>query len=245
MKRRDTLKIIPLSVASLSGIPEKTDASSKDSLSVPYAEVKTYNGAPTLFLDGKPSYYSGMWVTSPSPDHWGHAKESWPHPHGGDSDTAQRTAETGVHIYVFGVGGEWTGLDEYDFSTVESRFNQIIKSDPLARFHLRIALDIKGWWQKVYPEECEITSEMKLPVPSYASEVWRKGANNFLKAYIDHLKSIGMAERVIAYQANAGETGEWTRFHSSGAAPCGDYSKPMRRFFRAWLRTHYKEDEGA
>lgn len=245
MKRRDTLKIIPLSVACLQGFSGIINAALKDKESIPYAEVKLYNGTPTLFLNGKPIYYSGMWVTTPSADSWGHAKESWPHPHGGDSDTAQRTAETGVHIYVFGIGDEWIGPDSYDFSTVEARFNQIIKTDPLARFHLRILLDNKRWWQQTYPDECEITSEMIRPEPSYASEVWRKGANKFLREYIEHLKRIGMFDRVIAYQPMAGETGEWTRFHSSGAAPCGDYSEPMRRCFCSWLRSHYNEDERA
>ena len=245
MIRRDTLKIMSLTATYLSGFSDILNAASKDNKSTPYAEVKPCNGTPTLFLDGKPAYYSGIWVTTPSPDSWGHAKESWPHPHRGDSDTAQRTAATGAHIYVFGIGDEWIGPDDYDFSTVEAGFNQIIKTDPFARFHLRILLDNKKWWQQVYPDECEITSEMIRPEPSYASEVWRKGANKFLREYIEHLKRINMLYRVIAYQPCAGETGEWTRFHSSGAAPCGDYSEPMRRFFRAWLRSQYNEDEHA
>ena len=148
MNRRDMLKIIPLSAAGYASLPGLNSLVAGSS--VPYAEVKQYNGTPTFFLDGRPVFYSGMWVTTPSPEHWGHAEESWPHPHGGNSDTAQRTAETGIHIYAFGAGHEWCGprkglAGHFDFSNVEASFNRIIVADPQARFHLRINLE-KGEW---------------------------------------------------------------------------------------------------
>ena len=85
------------------------------------AEVRFHNGAPTFFLDGQPEFLSLLWVVRPTADHWGHAEESWPLPREGHSDTAQRTAATGLFLYTFDVGREWCGpgpgrTDPYDFS---------------------------------------------------------------------------------------------------------------------------------
>ncbi len=248
MNRRKFLKSGLFCISGVHGVLKGNPAFSENSdTNRAHAFVRRHNGVPTLFLDGKPVFYSGMWVTTPSPKHWGHAPESWPHPHRGDSDTAQRTAATGAHIYAFGVGHEWRGPGEgydghFDFSDVKASFQRIINADPEARFHLRINLECQRWWEKAYPNECEVTSEGRQPVPSYASTVWRDEAIEFLRRYVAHIREIGMAERVIAYQVMAGETGEWTRFSSSGAAPCGDYSEPMRRHFRWYLREKYGGD---
>jgi hypothetical protein len=263
MKRRDIIKLVPLSIfgfaaSSIKFQSSKSQSSSKDSnSSTAYAQVKQYNGTPTLFLDGQPTYYSGMWVSAPSPDHWGHVEWSAEHPTSGNANTAQRTAETGIHIYVFDVGREWCGPQEghsghFNFSDVEASFGRILKTDPQARLHLRIQLEQggfrggkEGWWNKVYPEECEITTEGKRPEQSYASQVWRKEAKDFLKSYIEHIKSIGMAEYIIAYQVMAAQSGEWTKWSSAGTEHCGDYSEPMRRHFRAFLREKYNGDVSA
>ena len=63
-------------------------------------------------------------------------------------------------------------------------------------------------------------------------------AANVLQAYIDHLAKIGLADRVVAYFICAGQSTEWTKWSSSGRLACGDYSDPMRRHFRAFLRKH-------
>ncbi len=261
MKRREIIKLVPLSIVGFTASSITSKLSGKNSnSSTPYAQVKQYNGTPTLFLDGKPTYYSGMWVTTPSPDvQWGHVDWSDQFPLRGNADTAQHHAELGTHIYVFHVGGrrEWCGPREgysghFDFSGVEASFRRILETDPHARLHLRIQLEqgsfrsgSEGWWHKVYPEECEITTEGKRPEQSYASKIWRDEAKDFLKAYVEHIKSIGLAEYVIAYQVMAAQSGEWTKWSSAGTAHCGDYSEPMRQHFRAFLREKYNGDQHA
>ncbi|NLG49211.1 MAG: hypothetical protein GX552_03750, partial [Chloroflexi bacterium] len=74
------------------------------------------------------------------------------------------------------------------------------------------------------------------------SLVWREQAKQFLREYIAHLQAIGLADRVIAYQTGAGHTGEWVKAATSMRTPCGDYSQPMRRYFRDWLRDCYDND---
>jgi hypothetical protein len=98
---------------------------------------------------------------------------------------------------------------------------------------------------KAYPAECEITSEGKPFGQSFASEVWRRQVKEFLKAFIAHLDRTGLIDRVTAFQTGAGHTGEWVKGETSMSALCGDYSQPMRRHFRSWLRRYYSDDLSA
>jgi hypothetical protein len=98
---------------------------------------------------------------------------------------------------------------------------------------------------KAYPGECEITSEGKPFGQSFASEVWRMQVNDFLKAFITHLKRTGLIDRITAFQPGAGHTGEWVKGETSMYSLCGDYSEPMRRHFRSWLRRQYSSDLAA
>ena len=209
--------------------------------SPPYAEIKTHNGTPTLFLDGKPTFYGVWWCSAPEEDGWrneGFAKEN--------------AQAAGIHFYAFDVGrDEWCGprkclSGHFDFSTVETRFNRILLEDPNARFHLRIYLErADRWWLDLYPDEVEVVSDNSKDRQSFASAVWREQAKEFLKAYIAHLQKIGLDDRIVAYQVGAGHTGEWVKGKVSMSFFTGDYSAPMRRHFRDWLRRQYNKDESA
>jgi hypothetical protein len=206
------------------------------------AQVKLYNGAPTLFLDGEPAFAGMCWVDRPSTEGWR------------DAEGAAVVAKAGIHIYSFdaGKGFEWVEpkagcSDAFDFSTVEARYGRIIAVDPQARFHLRLHFEVQpgDWWMRAYPGECEITSEGKPFGQSFASEVWRQQVKDFLRAFIAHLNRTGLIDRITAFQPGAGHTGEWVKGEASMSALCGDYSEPMRRHFRSWLRQHYAGDLAA
>jgi hypothetical protein len=255
MKRRKVLQVLPLSIASLRFFgPESGSPSSligKDNSALDggglsrrpagpplLAEVKPHNGTPTLFLNGHPTFPGIYWVSGPETDRWDFAEQ------------ARRNADAGIHIYAFdvGKGREWVGpatdpAHPFDFSTVEARFGRILEADPQALFHLRIYLETghDDWWEKTYPGECEVTSEGKRNGMSFASTVWRDGVKEFLRACAGHLRRIGLSERVLAYQVGTGHTGEWVKGETSMYWPCGDYSEPMRRHFRSWIRRKYKD----
>jgi hypothetical protein len=80
---------------------------------------------------------------------------------------------------------------------------------------------------------------------SFASTVWRQQANDFLRAYVEALRAAGLEDRVIAYQVGAGNTSEWVKGDLSMDEVCPDFSAPMRRHFRQWLRTRYDGDTHA
>lgn len=199
----------------------------------PSVEVKQFNGTPTLFLDGEPAFFASMWS-------WGEHTE----------DMQQTADEAGIHIYCvrMGVPDEWFGPGEghtghFDFSNVKERLESFLEADSQARFLFYVNLEMEtDWWEKLYPQECEVTSLGRQREQSYASQVWREESKDFLRALIDHIKIIGMEERVIAYDIMTGHAGEWVKRSSSMGVPCGDYSDPMRRHFQAYLRERYNED---
>jgi hypothetical protein len=207
------------------------------------AEIKNYHGTPTLFLDGKPVFDGLMWGSAPTPE--GYALK----------ECARLYGEAGVHLFAFdmGTGGsppDWCGPRPgkegmYDFSTLEMRFRQVIAADPEARFHLRVHLEMPEWWQKLHPEECEIASDGARLGQSFASRLWRKEAKEFLQALAAYIQSVGLSDRIIAYQTGAGHTGEWVKATTAMRLVCGDYSQPMREHFRAWLRNYYRGELSA
>jgi len=243
MQRRDVLKMIPLSIAGMATGPAMGEGSAREAGGVAaqplVAEVKLHNGTPTLFLNGEPVFAGMCWVDPPSLEGWR------------DAEGAAAVAKSGIHIYSFdaGRGFEWVepkaGRSEgFDFSSVEARYGRIIDVDPLARFHLRLHFEIQPGdaWMKAYPGECEITSEGKPFGQSFASEVWRQQVKEFLEEFITHLNRTGLTDRVTAFQPGAGHTGEWVKGETSMYTLCGDYSEPMRRHFRSWLRRRYASD---
>jgi hypothetical protein len=246
MQRRDVLKMIPASVAALaeySGTEAAGQMPARAASTQPVvAEVKLHTGTPTLFLNGEPAFGAMCWVSPPSTENWL------------DAECAAAAAKAGIHTYSFdaGKGYEWLepkpGCPEgFDFSAVAARYERIIAVDPDARFHLRLNFEVQPGdsWMKAYPGECEITSEGKPFGQSFASEVWRRQVKDFLKAFIAHLNRTGLIDRVAAFQTGAGHTGEWVKGETSMSALCGDYSEPMRRHFRSWLRRHYGDDLSA
>jgi hypothetical protein len=246
MQRRDVLKMIPLSIAGMTELPAMGQGGRGEAAGMEtkplVAQVKPYNGTPTLFLNGKPTFAGMCWVTTPSSEGWR------------DAVSAPAVAKAGIHIYSFdaGKGFEWVEpkagrSDPFDFSTVEARYGRIIEADPLARFHLRLYFEVApdDWWMKAYPDECEITSEGRPYGQSFASEVWRKQVKDFLMALIAHLNRTGLMDRVTAFQTGAGHTGEWVKGETSMYSLCGDYSEPMRRHFRLWLGRQYNNDLSA
>lgn len=208
------------------------------------AQIKLYRGTPTLFLDENPIFYGSWWSAGPTVDGWACAEL-----------IKADAVETGIHIYAFDVGPqEWSGPAQerkahYDFSTVKARFERVLDADPQALFHLRIYLEMSDpqskWWHELYPEECEIVSDGARHRQSFASTIWREQAKDFLRTYIAHLQKIGIADRVVSYQVGAGHTGEWVKGKLSMYDLTGDYSAPMRRRFRSWLRERYQDDESA
>ncbi len=208
------------------------------------AQLKNYHGTPTVFLDDQPAFFGCHLVGSMDINN--------PTEH---QAIVRKYAEAGIHIYsVDNLNPEWIGPrpdnpSPYDFSPVAPRLQGYIDVDPDALFLLRVYVETRmtdgNWWNLANPDEVEILSDGTRRLQSFASTIWRSQVNDLLRAFIDHLRSVGLYDRVLAFQIGAGSSGEWIKDVSCMLRPTMDYSAPMRRHFRDWLRSHYQGSEAA
>ncbi|MEP7359276.1 MAG: hypothetical protein ABI847_18635, partial [Anaerolineales bacterium] len=134
----------------------------------------------------------------------------------------------------------------HDFSPVGPRLQQAVEADPEALFNLRLMFETRylldNWWHKAYPDELEVLSDGSRPAASYASLEWQSQVKDVLRHLIAYLRQAGYYDRVIGYQICVGTCGEWIKDWSSMSPPSGDFSEPMRRYFRGWLKKRYPSD---
>jgi len=221
----------------------------------PVAEVKPHSGTPTVFVDGKPSSYQLIWMPTPDPAALPLFKQV----------VSSMCRRTGVHFYAIENGTTRWGADgpvwipgprpghegHFDFSGVEGDIRPFIEADGDARIHLRLYLEFNPewaedrWWSRLYPDECLVTAAGWQAEESMASTVWREEVKEFIRKLIAHIESIGLSDRILAYQINVGSTCEWFKYALNLGASCGDYSAPMRRWFESWLRKRYAGDGAA
>ncbi len=205
------------------------------------AQLKTHNGAPTVFLDDRPIFFGCHLVGYMVP---GEYDQVQPY--------ARRYAEAGIHIYsVDSLTHEWVGPQPgrdspYDFTLVGPRLQTYLDVDPEALFVLRVGLDTRwppsDWWNAAHPDEVELLSDGTRWGNSFASTVWRQDVKDLLAAFIDHLRALGLYDRVIGFQIGAGSSGEWIKDMGCMLLPSGDHSPAMQRHFRGWLRQRYPSE---
>ncbi len=202
------------------------------------AHIHLHNGTPTLFLDEKPTFANIHLLGTVLPAGLSATQES-----------IRAFAKNGIHIYsIDAVGSEWRGpvpgdASHFDFRETAPRLQQVLDADPEALFLLRMGFETRylpgNWWNNLYPDEVEVLSDGQRISASYASLVWREQVQELLREYIDHLRQVGLYDRVLAYQVAVGTCGEWIKDWSSMGKLCGDYSAPMQRAFRLWLKGRY------
>lgn len=197
---------------------------------MPKTCVAPHHGAPTLFIEDQPVFPAEYWPG------WG-PPETDP-----QREEYRRAGELGLHIYNTAIFSEtWVGSEQYDFSELEGKFRKFVEVDPEAMFHIRMSIEVPQWWREAVPEECELFEDGTRFAQSYASQLWRKGASDLIRAYVAFLRSTWIGERVIAYHPCAAPWQEWGTYNAM-YDKCADYSEPMRRHFRAWLRERYGDD---
>ena len=207
-------------------------------------ELKLHNGAPTVFFDGQPAFFGCHLVGYNDP-----ATQKL------NAPFIQRYKDAGVHIYsIDALTHEWVGPhagsdSQYDYSLVIPRMQTYIDVDPDALFLMRVSFETRwlkdNWWSKLYPDEVELLSDGRRVGNSYASKIWQAQVSHFLADFIAYLKQVGLYDRTVAFQVDAGTSGEWIKDESSMQTETADYSKPMRLHFRHWLRGRYHNDTAA
>jgi beta-galactosidase len=213
---------------------------------LPRAEIKTHNGAPTLFINGAPSAGMTYMTYNPHQRHYEAFGKA-----GVDLASLSVTADFSV---FFGQPTAWLGTDQYDFSDMDKKMQLILEAHPNAYVFPRVYLCSPPWWDDLHPDQLvkwddgstERPIGRKKTFPSWASAEYRQASSNNLRHFIEHVTKQWYADRVIGYHIASGMWEEWFYWSSTGASDglsdLEDYSEPMLQAFHKWLGSKYRND---
>lgn len=194
------------------------------------AEVRPFNGAPTLFVNDKPSELMIYAIIGAGERNLKHI------------DGARRA---GIHYYNLPVNFyECLSPDgKLDMSVVEDHIRAVLSYDPDGFILVRVYMASPGWWLEKYSKEriryvrsSVVNTPAEMGNESVASKVWQDDTSALLTRYIKHLEASPLSKRIIGYQLAWGVTGEW-HYPEFGRIP--DAGEPMTAAYRQWLVSHY------
>jgi len=194
-------------------------------------ELKVHNGRPVLFINSKP--HDGLFCSV-------------------QSDYMQNFIDAGFDIFDTHPGAPhgWKGDNVYDYTETDAYIDAYLKQKPDARLILRFWFGYPRnfWWAKKYPEHRSVPHQRDKGrmMPSFASMKWRREAGEALRRVIAHCEE-KYGNNIVAYVPGGGSCGEWFQWHTFTEDPdrfekgyeMGDYSEPMRRSYRKFVRDKY------
>ena len=209
------------------------------------AELKPYNGVPTIFVNGMPKsglVYMTYWPKSQPIAEFGRAGV---HMHSFPSTCCH-------HIWENMVPACWSGPDHYEYSHLDRQIEQILAADPEALVFPRVYLMSPRWWDELHPDQLVTVDDgggnyvhfyetNKKRCPSWASSVWRQDTAESFRRYIEHIQAAPYAEHVIGYHIASGTTEEWM-YWGGNVQQYGDFSPANLQGFKSWLRKEYHDD---
>ena len=187
--------------------------------------LRLHRGAPTIFVNGQP-IHGGFVGTRGSNDLLG------AHPEG-----IAPLSYKDVDYQMIFIGPD----GEYDTSGMEKDFAEIFENYPQALGGLVLGMRPTRDWIAANLGEMPVAAwpidwmTNNRPDASWASEVWRRDSARAV-AHIAGRLHRTFNGRIIFYQIGAGRCGE------NGPQITIDYSEPLLRHLRAWLRNRYGSD---
>lgn len=198
------------------------------------AKIEPYKGVPTIMVEGKPvlpMFSASRRCTLPRQitHHRIFNHSSW--------DL--------VHLYIH---PEWNG-DVPNFDFLDSTAAAMLEGNPQALAILKVNLrDSQGAFIAQYPEERVVFDNgSSRKNCSLASEKWRAYVSEYIKSLIDHISASPYADKIIGCVISEGEEGQWLHYWNSADPSVdgafSDYSHPMLKYFRNYLRKKYGTNE--
>ena len=209
-------------------------------------ELRTGNGRPDLYIDGKQTV-PVLYGLSDIP--------------GSNSNTAYaarniaRFSRAGIHLVSVDTGLHlgWHKISEFDPSAMIAELSGALDANPNAKLLMRLHMNPPYWWLRDNPNECVIyrTPEGDRPGVddgesdrlircdadehmrvSLASRKWLDEASEKLRLLCRALRMSPAGRSLIGIQVACGINGEW---HQWGI----DVSRPMRERFKSFLIDKY------
>ena len=155
--------------------------------------------------------------------------------------------------------------DGLDWSKLIEEVRETKRLNPQAKLLLRVNLMPPYWWMRQNKEELfkyygvefadleervlrsENTDKTNDMRASFCSEKWQDEVCKILKAMHQVFVEQGLSNEIFAIQTAYGTCGEWhiygNYYGDSNSLFEGDYSLPMLKYFRAYLKKKYQTDE--
>jgi hypothetical protein len=242
MNRRRSWLLNVLMAIFLLGVPQSgTEAKAAQAETHLTSEVRSLEGTPSLYVNGKLTSQILAAPYIPGPADF--------------SDFAR----AGISIFNIYLRFDWKSPEEYDFTKIDAKMDEYLKLKPDALFIPRILLTPDDWWCTTFPEDITMRDDGspagmfgKRCHPTLASTHYRELSHKAMRAFLDHVEG-KYGDNIVGYQVGNGFGGEWLMFNSfwetrPGQSPptkfgVEDYSPPARREFRSWLRRKYGSHE--
>ncbi|MBQ6471754.1 MAG: hypothetical protein IJJ33_07215 [Victivallales bacterium] len=146
-----------------------------------------------------------------------------------------------THLYF---KPDWNG-DKPNFSALDAYVAALLEGNPKAFFLLKVNLrDSQKSFVRRHPGECvQFDNGVVRGNCSLASEAWRKEVTQYTVQMIEHIANSPYADKVIGCCVSEGKEGQWLHYWgvTDPAVPgaFSDYSLPMLRYFRKYLKEKY------
>lgn len=236
-----------LGQTSLKGMGEEAaiktfDGVARQPLSSPKAEVRKYNGVPTLFINNKPNAAMAYMSYRPQAKYFRDFGKA-----GVDLVSFSATSDSSTYGLAPPV---WLGDGVFDYTDFDKRITSILDANPNAFLFPRVYLAAPSWWLKKHPETVAEQADKKLtkgdhfagmPFAWPGSEKWRQDTGVALRRLIEHIRASQYADRVIGYHIASLSTEEWFYPNFWGQPPSyWGYGLSSRTGFQNFLEKKYQ-----
>ncbi|GAB3953598.1 hypothetical protein GCM10028805_37620 [Spirosoma harenae] len=217
------------------------------------ADIKPFNGRPTLFVNGKAQASAFYALTHAYGGRW-----SWEEV---PARNLNNFCQIGFRLFQVDLWFEdiwYKNADTLDIRKAQRQIRGVLDQCPDAGVVLRIHVNAPFWWNKAHPEEC--TQYADTPVdttllagPPYhneehdihaalraslASTRWQQESGQKLVELCQKLSKTPEGNALIGMHVAGGIYGEWHYWGFIEHDP--DTGPAMTNYFRNWLKTKYK-----
>ncbi len=209
------------------------------------AELRQFNGVPTLFVDGEPHSGFSYMTYNPQPENFADFARL-----GCDLFTFSATSDRSY----YGLAEDcWLAPGTYDYSQFDERVKMILDAAPGSYLVPRVYISPPSWWCDAHPDELVTMADGSQAgdakrrakdrrTASFGSEPWRRDAAEGLRRLIDHVDSSPFADNIIGYHVASGITEEWM-YWGFQDRQFADYSPANTAAFQRWLEKKYGTNE--
>jgi hypothetical protein len=221
----------------------------------PAVTVERYMNMPTIMLDGKPYTKPSFQTYVPQEKYFKDFADAGCDVFGfmTNNGNTLEVEEKKLHLFSLPL---WVEPNKWDFTELDERARRVLAVKPDAFIIVQVYIGTPKWWLEQNKDQCQILSDgsyvyterssSKVPKYQYfaslASEKWRQDMVYGLEQLVGHIQNSNYGKHVIGYMLNSLYSEEWYHW-SCGVLQMSDYSQPMVKWFRQWLKQKYGTNE--